>query len=197
MQRILFHKIHDIKNKLLIIIHADKNECSKRDKFFSYKTSSFFSSLSLWNKRSSHDVFSLKTSLPNTRANNLFSKKANNQGVARFQKQIILDSHQKQFLFSKCKIKILRFILNPYSTKLKRREMGEWPLKTIICLSRWQSTLRGNDQYKGATLCLEEKNSRKKDGNFLQPDKGASWFTKDSLILSASDIECFQQWNEE
>jgi hypothetical protein len=43
MQRILFHKIHDIKNKLLIIIHADKNECSKRDKFFSYKTSSFFS----------------------------------------------------------------------------------------------------------------------------------------------------------
>jgi hypothetical protein len=84
MQRILFHKIHDIKNKLLIIIHADKNECSKRDKFFSYKTSSFFSSLSLWNKRSSHDVFSLKTSLPNTRANNLVSKKENNQGVARF-----------------------------------------------------------------------------------------------------------------
>jgi hypothetical protein len=27
MQRILFRKIHDIKNKLLIIIHADKNEC--------------------------------------------------------------------------------------------------------------------------------------------------------------------------
>ena len=67
MQRILFHKIHDIKNKLLIIIHADKNECSKRDKFFS-KTSSFFSSPSLWNKRSSHNVFSSKTSLPNTRA---------------------------------------------------------------------------------------------------------------------------------
>jgi hypothetical protein len=35
--------------------------------------------------------------------------------------------------------------------------MREWPLKTIICLSRWQSTLRGNDQYKGATLYLEEK----------------------------------------
>ena len=42
MQRKLFHKIHDIKNKLLIIIHIDKNKCSKRDKFFSYKTSSFF-----------------------------------------------------------------------------------------------------------------------------------------------------------
>jgi len=48
MQRILFHKIHDIKNKLLIIIHADKNECSQRDKFFSYKTSSLFSSPPLW-----------------------------------------------------------------------------------------------------------------------------------------------------
>jgi hypothetical protein len=35
MQRIFFHKIHDIKNKLLIIIHADKNKFSKkRDKFF-------------------------------------------------------------------------------------------------------------------------------------------------------------------
>jgi len=45
------------------------------------------------NKRSSHDVFSSKTSLPNTRANNIFSKKENNQGVARFQKQIVLNSH--------------------------------------------------------------------------------------------------------
>jgi hypothetical protein len=35
--------------------------------------------------------------------------------------------------------------------------MREWPLKTIICLSYWQSTLRGNDQYKGAPLCLEGK----------------------------------------
>jgi len=32
--------------------------------------------------------------------------------------------------------------------------------------------LGGNEQYKGATLCLEEKNSRKRDGNFLQPDRG-------------------------
>ena len=35
--------------------------------------------------------------------------------------------------------------------------MRDWSLKTIICLSRWQSTLEGNDQYKGATLCLEGK----------------------------------------
>jgi hypothetical protein len=48
MQRILFLKIPDIKNKLLIIIYADINECSKKDQFFSYKISSFFSSPSLW-----------------------------------------------------------------------------------------------------------------------------------------------------
>jgi len=134
-----------------------KIKVQKRDKFFSYKTSSFFSSPSLWNKRSSHDVFSPKTSLPNTRANNLFSKKENNQGVARFQKQIVLDSHRNNFLFSKCKIKISRSILDPYSfTKLKKKEMRDWFFKTIICLSRWHTTLGGNDQYKGATLCLEE-----------------------------------------
>jgi hypothetical protein len=52
MQRILFHKIHDIKNKLLVIIYADKNECLKRNElFFSYKTSSFFSSPSLWKQK--------------------------------------------------------------------------------------------------------------------------------------------------
>jgi len=99
-----FHKIHDINNKLLIIIHADQNECLKWDKFFSNKTSSFFSSPSLWkpkkkNKSSPHDVFSPKTSLPNARAHNLFYKKENNQGVARFQKQIVSDSHRNNFCF--------------------------------------------------------------------------------------------------
>ena len=34
-----------------------------------------------------------------TRANNLFSKKENNQGVARFQKQIVLGSHRNNFCF--------------------------------------------------------------------------------------------------
>jgi hypothetical protein len=79
-------EIHDIKNKLFIIIHADKNECSKETSFSHTKPQAFFSSPSRWNKRSSHDIFSPKTSLPSTRANNLFSKKENNQGVARFQK---------------------------------------------------------------------------------------------------------------
>jgi hypothetical protein len=49
-------------------------------------------------------------------------------------------------------------IMDKYSfTKLK---MGKWEngrLKTIIWQSCWQSTPRGNDHYKGATLCLEGK----------------------------------------
>ena len=51
------------------------------------------------NKRSSHDIFSSKTLLPNTRANNIFFKKENNQGVVRFRKQIVLDSYQNNFCF--------------------------------------------------------------------------------------------------
>jgi len=51
------------------------------------------------NKRSSHDIFSPKTSLPNTRAYNLFFKKENSQGVAIFQKQIVLNSQRNNFCF--------------------------------------------------------------------------------------------------
>jgi len=51
------------------------------------------------NKRTPHDVFSPKTSLQNTRANNLFFKKENNQGVARFKKRIVLVSHRNNFCF--------------------------------------------------------------------------------------------------
>jgi hypothetical protein len=75
-----------------------------------------------------------------------FSRK-NNQVVARFQKQIVLNSHRNNFCFQNARS---RFMLDPYSfIKLKRREIREWLLKTIICLSHWQSTLGGNDQYKG------------------------------------------------
>jgi hypothetical protein len=60
-------------------------------------------------------------------------KKENDQGVARFQKQIVLNSHRNNFLLSKCKIKISIFILDPYSfTKLKRREMRECLLKPLF-----------------------------------------------------------------
>jgi hypothetical protein len=71
--------------------------------------------------------------------------------------------------------------------------MREWSLKTIICLSRSQNTLRGNDQYKGATLFLEGKSissRKKKEEHSLQQDKRASWFIKGSLILPISDTEC-------
>ena len=66
---------------------------------FSHTKSRAFSRALHFEKRSSHDVFSPKISLPNTRANNLFFEKENNQGVARFQKQIVLDSHQNNFCF--------------------------------------------------------------------------------------------------
>jgi hypothetical protein len=58
MQRVLFHKSHDIENMLLLIIHVDKM-CSKGDNFFLNKTSSFFLSLhfeSNKNRRSPHDI---------------------------------------------------------------------------------------------------------------------------------------------
>jgi len=79
-----------------------------------------------------------------------------------------------------------------HQTENGRNEKNGY-LKTIIWQSCWQSTPRDNDQYKGATLCLEKKSipSRKRDEHFLQQDKGASWFIKGSLILSASDNECF------
>jgi hypothetical protein len=66
--------------------------------------------------------------------------------------------------------------------------MREWSFKTIICPSRWQSTLGGNEQYKGQHCIFS---SRKREEYFLQQDKGEFWFMKDNLILSASDTECF------
>jgi len=43
MQRILFHKIHDIKNKLLIIIHADKKWMIQKEINFSHTKPRAFS----------------------------------------------------------------------------------------------------------------------------------------------------------
>jgi tRNA1(Val) A37 N6-methylase TrmN6 len=37
------------------------------------------------------------------------------------------------------------------------------------------------------------KKKKKEKEHFLQQDKGAFWFTKDSLILSASDTKYFYQ----
>jgi len=98
-------------------------------------------------------LFSPKTSLPNTRAHNLFYKKENNQGVARFQKQIVLGSHRNNFCFQNARSRFQAL----FSTHILHQTEKERNERTIICLSSWQSTLGGNDQYKGATLCLEEK----------------------------------------
>ena len=167
-----------------------KMNVKKETSFFSNKTSSFFSSPSLW-KQKGHlmTYFHQKTSLPNIRANNLFSKKENNLGVARFQKQIILDSHRNNFCFQNARSRFQDlFWTHIPSPKWTKREMREWSFKTIICPSRWQSTLGGNEQYKGQHCIFS---SRKREEYFLQQDKGEFWFMKDNLILSASDTECF------
>jgi hypothetical protein len=149
----------------------------KRQVFFSYKTSSFCSSPLLWNKRSSHDVFSSKTSFPNTRANNLFS---NTKELQDF-KSKLFSIHIKTIFVIKRQDQDFKI----HSRPIFLHQMREWPPKTIIHLSQWHSTLGGNDQYKGTTLCL------RKIYHPLQQDKGAFWFIKDSSILSASDTECF------
>jgi len=99
MQIILFHKIHDIKNKLLIIIHADKDEGLKRDNFFSHTKPQVFSRALHFKTKGHLMMYFHRRPHCQTRANNLFTKKENNQGVARFQKQIVLDSHQINFCF--------------------------------------------------------------------------------------------------
>ena len=57
----------------------------------------------------------------------------------------------------------------------KQRKRKEVLIRTIICLSHWQSTLRGNDPYNEAILCLEgdlisSSNEKKMKENFLQRD---------------------------
>jgi hypothetical protein len=105
MQRIFFFiRFMTSRINYSLLFMLIKMNVQKETSSFSNKTSSFFSLEPFTlkthkNKRSSHDVFSRKTSSPNTRANNLFTKKENNQGVARFQKQIVLDSHRINFCF--------------------------------------------------------------------------------------------------
>jgi hypothetical protein len=41
MQRVLFHRSHDIENKLIIIIHADKMSVQKETNFFKTKPRAF------------------------------------------------------------------------------------------------------------------------------------------------------------
>jgi hypothetical protein len=102
MQRILFIRFMTSRINYSLLFMLIKMNVKKRDKFFFFKQNlelflKPFTLKTYKNKRSPHDVFSPKTSLPNTRAKNLFSKTENNQGVVRFQKQIILDSDRNNF----------------------------------------------------------------------------------------------------
>jgi hypothetical protein len=95
--------------------------------------------------------------LPNTRVNNLFSKKKPRS--CKISKANAFKLTSKQFLFSKCNIKISRFILDKYSfTKLKMGEMRKCSLKKPL-FGRVvdKAHLRAMTTIKGATLCLEGK----------------------------------------
>jgi hypothetical protein len=65
--------------------------------------------------------------------------------------------------------------------------MRDWSLKTIICLSRWQSTLRGNDQYKGATLCLE--------GKILEKKMEISFNQARGILVYKRQFDPFSKWH--
>jgi hypothetical protein len=49
MQRVLFHRSHDIENKLLIIIHADKISVQKETSFSQTKPRAFSRALHFGN----------------------------------------------------------------------------------------------------------------------------------------------------
>jgi hypothetical protein len=114
MQRIFFfHKIHDIKNELLIIIHVDKNKCSKKkDKFFSrtkpraFAQALYFETkghlMMYFHQRPHFQTQEQIISFPIPRS-------------CKISKANCFQFISKQFLLSKGKIKISRFILDPYS----------------------------------------------------------------------------------
>jgi hypothetical protein len=102
----LFHKSYDIVNKLLVIIHVDKWVLKNKNKNFSNRTSSF-SSLLLWNPKCTLINFNII----DTRINHHFSTKKN-PGSCKISKTNCFKITLKQFLFSKCNIKISKFILD-------------------------------------------------------------------------------------
>jgi hypothetical protein len=148
----LFHRSRDIASKLLIIIHADKMSIRKKlDNFFSNKTSSFYLNLLLWNPQK-QKVTSLCTfnnfNISDTRTNHLFFLPK----IPR-ELQDCFKLTSKQFSFSKCKMfKISKLIMDKdFFTKTKKKRLFE----VIIYPNNCQSTLRGNDQYKGVMLYLK------------------------------------------
>jgi len=125
MQKILFHNSHDIKNKLHIIIHADKISVQKETTFSQTKPRAFSQALLLWNSQK-WKVTSWYTitndNIAYTKTSYLLSK--NNHGVV-ISKTNCFKLISKQFLFSKCKMKISKFILGKDSFTKTKNEKGE------------------------------------------------------------------------
>jgi len=71
---------------------------------------------------------------------------------------MLLNLHQNNFCFQNARLRFQDlFWTNIPSPNWKWEKWENGRLKTIIWQSCWQSTHKGNDQYKGATLCLEGK----------------------------------------
>jgi len=125
------------------------------------------------NIKSPRDILSPKEKSPNTRADNLFSKKKPKS--CKISKANCFKLTSKQFLFLKCKIKTLRFILDKYfSTKLKMREIREWSLKSSFVWVADRAHLGVMASIRGTSLCLKGKSipSRKKRGTFPTTRQG-------------------------
>jgi len=88
------------RTSYLLLFMLIKKKGSKREIFSQTKPRAFsraFHFETHKNRKSPHDILSLKTILPNTRANNLFPKEKNR--VARIQEQIVSKLHQNNFCF--------------------------------------------------------------------------------------------------
>jgi len=72
-------------------------------------------------------------------------------------KSKLFKAHIETIFVFKMQDQDFKLYSRPIFLHQNEKKMREWSFKTIICLTRWQSTLGGNDQYKGATLCLKEK----------------------------------------
>ena len=99
MQRVLFHRSHDIKNKLPFIIHADKMSVQEETNFSQTKPRVFLlKPFTLKPIKIDGHLLTYLHQMTNI-ANIVISFLRKNQRVARFQKQIILSLHQSNFCF--------------------------------------------------------------------------------------------------
>ena len=93
-----FHRSHDIENKLLIIIHADKMSVQKKTSFSETKPRAFsrpFTLKTYKNRKSPHDILSPKIKLLNIQDQyfNIYSGQILRQTEKDRNKRIVFNNH--------------------------------------------------------------------------------------------------------